>query len=138
MDLLARREHSERELSRKLSSRGYAADVIEATLAGLIEDELLSNSRFTESFVHSRYQRGQGPQKIRAGLRERGIDDNTIDTCLDDYTGQWRELVASVRLKKFGAAMPANFRERSRQMRFLQQRGFTSEQIASAFHDDDA
>jgi regulatory protein len=42
-----------------------------------------------------------------------------------------------VREKRFGLAQPRDFRERSRQMRFLQQRGFSSEQISSAFQDGD-
>ncbi len=137
MDMLARREHSEREVFRKLASRGYEEAVIGETIADLVADGLLSNARFVESFVHSRFQRGQGPLKIRAGLRERGIDDAAIDDCLDVYADQWRELAGQVREKKFGQSVPGDFRERSRQMRFLQQRGFNSKQIQSAFRDDD-
>jgi regulatory protein len=137
MDMLARREHSERELGRKLATKGYDEDVIADTVEGLVADGLLSNARFVESFVHSRYQRGQGPLKIRAELRERGIDDAVIDTCLDEYAGEWRELAGEVREKRFGSSLPGDFRERSRQMRFLQQRGFDAEQIRGLFRDDD-
>jgi regulatory protein len=137
MDMLARREHSERELSRKLASRGYDQAVIEDTIEGLVADGLLSNARFVESFVHSRFQRGQGPVKIRAELRERGIDDSAIDHWLEFYGDQWRELAGQVREKKFGNSLPGDFRERSRQMRFLQQRGFDAEQIRSVLSDDD-
>jgi regulatory protein len=137
MDILARREHSERELSRKLASRGYDEAVIGDTIESLVADGLLSNARFVESFVHSRFQRGQGPVKIRAELRERGIDDAVIDDCLADYAGQWLELAGQVREKKFGVSLPGDFRGRSRQMRFLQQRGFDAEQIRSVLRDDD-
>ena len=138
MGMLARREHSERELSRKLASRGYDEFVIGETIGALMADGLLSNARFVESFVHSRYQRGQGPLKIRAELRDRGIDDAAIDDCLEAYADQWRELAGQVREKKFGASLPGDFRERSRQMRFLQQRGFGSEQIRGVLRDDDS
>jgi regulatory protein len=137
MDFLARREHSEQELACKLASRGYAADIVEATLADLVADRLLSNARFAEAFVHSRIQRGSGPQKIRAELRARGVSDNLIDECLDAHTDSWRELAREVRAKRFGSAAPADFRERSRQMRFLQQRGFSAEQISGVFRDGD-
>jgi regulatory protein len=137
MDMLARREHSERELTRKLAARGYDESVIGETVAGLVADGLLSNERFVESFVHSRYQRGQGPHKIRAELRERGIDDVDIASCLEAYADEWRELASRVREKKFGAALPGDHRERSRQMRFLQQRGFDAEQIRSVLRDDE-
>lgn len=95
---------------------------------------LLSNARYAESFIHSRFQRGQGPQRIRAELRERGIDDVLIDACLAEYGSRWQELLEQVRLKRFGPVPPGNFTERSRQMRFLLQRGFTAEQIDALFH----
>ncbi len=97
----------------------------------------MSDARFAESFVHSRFQRGSGPQKIRAELRARGIDDDLVSTCLEAYDEEWCELIARVRRKRFGDALPADFRERSRQMRFLQQRGFTADQIAAVFRDPD-
>lgn len=137
MDYLARREHSERELARKLNGRGFDPELVEATLADLVAERLLSNSRFVEAFVHSRFQRGSGPQKIHAELRERGIDAALIQDGMRAYDTRWLELVREVREKKFGSDLPADFRERSRQMRFLQQRGFSPEQISSVFHDTD-
>jgi len=137
MDFLARREHSEQELARKLSARGYAGDIVAETLATLVADRLLSNARFAEAFVHSRIQRGSGPQKIRAELRERGIADDLIDTCLDAYADGWCELARQVREKRFGNSQPGDYRERSRQMRFLQQRGFSTGQIKGVFRDGD-
>ncbi len=133
MDFLARREHSESELSRKLATRGFDADLIEATIAGLVAENLLSNTRFVESFVHSRFQRGSGPQKIHAELRERGIEADLINDAIAGYDRQWQELVRQVREKKYGANLPADYKERTRQMRFLQQRGFTPEQISGVF-----
>ena len=135
MDYLARREHSELELVRKLIGRGFDPVLVAAALADLVAEQLVSNSRFVEAFVHSRFQRGSGPQKIHAELRGRGIDDGMISDCIDTYGEQWLELVREVREKKFGTALPADFRDRSRQMRFLQQRGFSSEQIAAVFRE---
>jgi regulatory protein len=132
LDLLARREHSEQELAQKLSTRGVDAGVVSTTIAALVTEGLLSNARYTGSFIYSRFQRGQGPQKIRAELRGRGIDAGMIDACLFDYDSRWQELLEQVRLKKFGPVRPDTPRERNRQMRFLLQRGFTAAQIAAA------
>jgi regulatory protein len=98
---------------------------------------LLSDARFTDAFVHSRCRRGSGPQKIRAELRRRGIEEALIEASIASREPQWEELIRLVREKKFGSAPPADFRERSRQMRFLQQRGFTLEQIHGVFRDTD-
>ncbi|MDX2416534.1 MAG: regulatory protein RecX [Xanthomonadales bacterium] len=136
MDYLARREHGEQELARKLTRRGFDARMVEAAVADLKTDGLQSDNRFAEAFVNSRFLRGSGPQKIVAELRERGIDADLISLCVEAYGDQWRQRAREVREKKFGADLPGNFRERSRQMRFLQQRGFTAEQISRIFKDE--
>lgn len=136
MNYLARREHGARELAAKLMAKGYEAGPVAEALAGLVADNLQSDARFAEAFVHSRYQRGTGPQKIRAELQARGLDEGLIDDCISQYDDQWQSLVSAVRERKYGAGQPADFRERSRQMRFLQQRGFTAEQISRAFREE--
>jgi SOS response regulatory protein OraA/RecX len=71
--LLARREHARTELGRKLSQRGFSESLVGEVLDALEAENLLSDRRFTESFVEQRMARGQGPLKIRHELRERGI-----------------------------------------------------------------
>jgi regulatory protein len=137
MDFLARREHGEQEIAHKLIARGFDADIVEVAVSALIADGLLSDSRFAEAFVYSRFKKGSGPQKIHAELRQRGIDKALISVSLETVAGQWLERVRGVREKKFGQEAPKDFRERSRQMRFLQQRGFTSDQIKGAFENDE-
>jgi len=136
MDCLARREHGVLELSGKLITRGFDAEPVEAVVSDLIADGLLSDSRFAEAFVHSRFQKGSGPQKIHAELRQRGIDDDLISASLESVSEHWLQRVREVREKKYGPEQPQDFRERNRQMRFLQQRGFTSEQIYAVFKDE--
>lgn len=136
MDFLARREHGEQEITQKLIARGFDSDIVEAAISTLISDGLLSDSRFAEAFVYSRFKKGSGPQKIHAELRQRGIDDSLISASMEAIGEQWLERVREVREKKFGQESPRDFKERSRQMRFLQQRGFTSEQIRGAFGND--
>jgi len=136
MDFLARREHGEQEITQKLIARGFDTDIVEAAISTLISDGLLSDSRFAEAFVYSRFKKGSGPQKIHAELRQRGIDDSLISASMEAIGEQWLERVREVREKKFGQESPRDFKERSRQMRFLQQRGFTSEQIRGAFGND--
>jgi regulatory protein len=136
MDYLARREHGVLELSGKLITRGFDAEPVEAVVSDLIADGLLSDSRFAEAFVHSRFQKGSGPQKIHAELRQRGIDDDLISASLESVSEQWLQRVREVREKKYGPQLPQDFRERNRQMRFLQQRGFTSGQIYAVFKDE--
>jgi regulatory protein len=132
LDLLARREHSRRELERKLGTRGFAEELIASTLDALEESGELAPARFTASFIRARAAKGQGPARIRAELAERGIDREQATELMRDADIDWAALAASVRDKRFGVQRPSDFKERARQARFLEYRGFDSEQIGSA------
>ena len=54
MDYLSRREHATHELFQKLLAKGYEADDVSAALERLAEQNLLSDSRFTEAFINQR------------------------------------------------------------------------------------
>jgi regulatory protein len=133
MDFLARREYGQAELAKKLADKGYLRSVVEDELAKLSEEGLQSDTRFAESFVQSRINQGKGPVRIRADLGQRGIRDGIIDGALESAACDWYELARQERVKKFGDEVPGEFREKARQMRFLQYRGFEQDHIQSAF-----
>jgi regulatory protein len=136
MDLLARREHSQLELRAKLAAREYSPEEIEATVTALVADGILSDERFAEAYITARMRTGQGPVRIRGELKKRGVDAEIIGMHLDDAGLEWHSLARQVRSKKFGEGMPVEFKEKAKQMRFLEYRGFTSEQIRVAMGDD--
>jgi regulatory protein len=132
MDYLARREHGRAELLEKVTRFGFDADVADDAVAQLVEDGLQSDVRFAEAFVRSRINQGKGPAKIRADLREKGVNDGATEDGIREAEQDWYALAIEVRLKKFGAERPVDFKEKARQMRFLQSRGFEPDQIQAA------
>ena len=137
MDLLARREHSTRELKRKLKVRGMEGVAVDQALAALQQERLLSDERFVEMLVHSRLGKGHGPLRIQAELREHGVSDELVGAAVDINDPQWYDKIKEVRHKRFGAGLPDTIDERAKQMRFLQYRGFTPEQIRAVFKSRD-
>lgn len=133
MRLLARREYARHELLQRLQQKGYQAEQIEPVLAALIERGYLSDARFAESLVRSRRGRGYGPVRIRAELQERRVSDDAALVAAEDWVAQARE----VRRKRFGETLPTDPRERQKQIRFLQYRGFSAEQIRAALRHDE-
>ena len=127
--LLARREHSTRELTTKLTARGYEQQTVLAVIEALADRNLLSEGRFVDEFVASRLRRGSGPVKIREELRGRGVAESLVDNALSERRREWLTNAEAARRKRFGAKLPGDFEERARQARFLQQRGFSAEQI---------
>lgn len=124
MDLLARREHSRRELADKLALRFTDRALIQQVLDRLAEERLQSDERFTEAFIRGRAQRLYGPQRIRAELRQRGVAEEGIEAAFAGAAVDWqanlRELIAA----KFGRRPPTDARELAKRLRFLQYRGF--------------
>jgi regulatory protein len=127
--LLAGREHARSELRRKLLARGQEADVVDAVLDDLTRRGLQSDARFAEQYVAARAARGYGPVKIRAELRERGLDDALIEEHLDERDAVWRQRLEAAARKRFGAGAPADYADRARRARFLEYRGFGADLI---------
>ena len=133
MDLLARREHSEHELRQKLKLREFDNDEITAAIDSLQRDNLLSDERFTESYVSQRFNAGFGPLKIRYELRQKGISESLTDEFLEAYADRWDRLMQQQRVRKYGEAIPADYNQRMKQARFLQNRGFSPESVMRLF-----
>ncbi len=137
MDYLSRREHATQELFHKLLAKEeYEADDISQALARLADQGLLSDERFTKAFINQRFNRGSGPLKIRAELRQKGISDSMIETYLHERDVVWQESALAVRIRKYGDQTPSDINEKARQSRFLQSRGFTSEHTRYAMCDE--
>jgi len=132
MDYLARREYGHDELVQKLETAGFDADVAADEVVRLTEEGLQSDERFAGSFVQSRINQGKGPVRIRQELKERGLPSAAVDEAICGAGEDWFALAREVRVRKFGAGLPQDFNEKARQMRFLQYRGFESEQIQAA------
>ncbi len=135
MDLLARREQTRSELISKLEKAGFATDVAEDVVIQLGDEGLQSDQRFADAFVQSRYRTGKGPARVKAELRGKSVPETLIDAALSEFDGDWYALAVEVRTKKFGSAPAIDFKEKARQMRFLQYRGFDSDHIATACGD---
>ena len=129
--LLSRREYSARELQLKLAA-SHPADTVEAVIASLQQQGLQSDERVAQVWVRHRHAQGYGPLRVQAELRQKGIDGELIQQCLADDSHDWFEHARQVHERKFGSKPARDAREKARQMRFLQYRGFTGDQIRHA------
>lgn len=125
--LLARREHTQAELARKLAAHG-TEDEIGAVLAELQATHLQSDNRAAESYVRGHAAR-LGASRLRQNLKSRGVSSELIDAQLTlGALPDEQERARAVWRKKF-SVLPADAREWARQARFLQGRGFASDII---------
>jgi regulatory protein len=127
MRFLARREHSRVELRRKLAPKAEEGEDLDALLDDLARRGWLSDARFAEQSVRARARRF-GPLRIAQQLRSRGVDDEAIAAAFRAAGADGASSLESVWASRF-KALPADERERGRQVRFLQGRGFALDDI---------
>jgi len=73
MNALARREHSEFELRRKLGPKVESSDLIDELIEALLKDDLLSDERFAYMLCRSRFNKGVGPVRLEHELKQHQI-----------------------------------------------------------------
>jgi len=120
--LLARREYARDELEQRLIAKGASRDEVAAVLDELTSQGLLSNERFAHALVAQKsgsYSR----RSIRGELKRKGVSGDAIENAIGDAPIEDDAAMLALWQRRFGTP-PANDREKARQIRFLQSRGF--------------
>ncbi|MDG1388505.1 MAG: regulatory protein RecX [Halioglobus sp.] len=124
MNLLARREHSSKELRQKLLKRFDEPALVDEQLLRLTEENLQSDERFAESYLRQRISRGRGPISIRQEMRRKGISDTGIQLAINAEQPDWYALAKLAFYRKFGNLPAEDIKEKAKRSRFMQYRGF--------------
>ena len=134
---LSRREYSRQELQRKLR-QGLESDELaqlEALLDEFVGRGWVSDSRYAEQVAFARRNK-YGSLRVAQELRQQGVSDGLIEEALQPLRESELETAKAVWQKKF-AGPPTDMKERAKQMRFLQSRGFSAETIRRVLVRDD-
>lgn len=126
---LSRREYSRQELQRKLRQTAEPDEMeqLEELLDEFVQRGWISDSRYAEQIVFARRNKF-GSLRVAQELRQQGVSDSSIEEALQPLRDNELETARAVWQKKFGSP-PADMKERAKQVRFLQSRGFSSEVI---------
>jgi regulatory protein len=127
MRFLARREHSREELRRKLAAKAAEGENVDALLDDLAQRGWLSDARYAEQAIRAKARR-YGPIKTAHVLRGKGLDEETIAAGFRAAGVDGESNLETVWKARF-KELPHNDRERARQVRFLQGRGFALEEV---------
>ena len=129
LGLLARREHSARELKGKLARRGLDESEASAALTELKAKDYQSDARFGEMLVRTRIEGGYGPRWIVAELKTHGIAEAQARTLIDATGPDWPALVRAQLRRRYGGKPAASLAERSKRAAFLLRRGFDAHTV---------
>lgn len=92
LKLLTRRDHSQYELTQKLAI-DYPDDEVTEAIERCQQEHWLDDTRFAESYIRYRSDRGYGPLRITQELKQKGVDSDTISTAYHEAEVQWREVL---------------------------------------------
>ncbi|QWF19737.1 recombination regulator RecX [Lysobacter capsici] len=132
LGLLTRREHSRKELTRKLTSRGLDREEVVAAVDRLADAGWQNDHRFAESLVRSRAGNGYGPVHIRAELNMHGLDSEAIAQALAAYEGNWLENARDLLRRRFGEDFASDPALRRKAADLLMRRGFDGDTARNA------
>ena len=125
--LLARRDHSTVELTRKLKQREHSELAIQEALEDLVSANYVNDARYAEIYAEQRMNRGYGPLSIRSKLAERGIDSHHVQHALQLLNVDWSDQAEMAIAKRFSPHDIADTGQQTtaRIARFLQRRGYS-------------
>jgi regulatory protein len=132
---LSTREHSRLELGRKLARYVEEGDDVEALLDFLEKNNWLSQERFAESLINRRAGR-YGNSRVLAELQNHGIAGEAMAELKSALQDSETARASEVWRRKFGE-VAQDAAERSKQMRFLLQRGFSQRAARAAMQGGD-
>ncbi len=143
---LSTREHSANELREKLLKKEQDPQKIEELLQEFAEKGYQSDERTAFMLIREGIRKGRGRNRIKQDFYKRKITlPNNIDELIDianaetaEFTDfvdmekgeeqvNWLKLAVEARVKKYGREIPSEPKEKARQLRFLQYRGFQTD-----------
>ena len=138
---LARRDYSRLELRDKLLRYVDSEDQLselEQVLNELESRKYLSDERYAHTRARLRSSRF-GNARIEFELRRQGLDNETVKQALEPLESEF-DRAKALWLKRFKGKRPEDFKEKTKQVRFLASRGFSFDvvqQVIASDCDDD-
>ncbi len=127
-------ERSELETREKLKRLGALSNEIEVELKSLENEGFISESRYVSAFVHDHFRlKNWGPIKLFHALRKKGCSAHLIESELSKISENEIEEALQTVINARLTLYPEEHKiQRERLIRYLQNRGYTLDNILSA------
>ena len=149
VQLLAQRDHSSYELTRKLTlffskkikcvEDDYPEELsqlkiqIEHVIKHCIHQHWMDDEQYIEKYIFMRANKGYGKYKISLELKQRGLSSDINKKLLSIVDINWSEIAYQQLLKKFKVIDSKNNQQKQKVVQFLTSRGFTQNDIKTAY-----
>ncbi len=124
LGLLVRREHSRKELGRKLVAKGVEREDLDLALDKLRRQDFQNDARFASALARSRSSSGYGPARIRAELAQHGLARDDIAAALEACECDWHAAAHDIVARRYAGKDLGDPDLRRKAVDFLLRRGF--------------
>lgn len=136
---LARRDHSEKELSDKLRRKGFREPIIIGLIEDLKQSQLINDGTFSRQFARNKIiQKSIGRRELAFSLKQKGISKDILEATLEEVYSEFDEKelalrLANQKLKTIKNIEPIKVKKRISD--FLFRRGFNWEIVEQVFEE---
>lgn len=115
----------------KLLAKEFPVEQVDNVLDVLAHEGLQNDQRFAESYIRFRSRRGFGLRRLLQELEQRGVPASIANQAAAGSDVDFYQVAEAACKKKF-SRKAATILEKSKQVRFMQYRGFYNEEVNQA------
>lgn len=132
VSLLARRDYASGELARTLSKMTENREKIDKALSRLVECGYLDDNRLITHMIDKHVRKKHGPARIKQEIRQKGFSPELVEQMLEKVDVDWYAMARELKVSKFDDAVASEAKEKNKQIRYLQYKGFSMDMIFEA------
>ncbi|EOZ3732038.1 TPA: regulatory protein RecX [Klebsiella quasipneumoniae] len=132
VSLLAKRDYASGELARTLSKMTENREKIDKALSRLVECGYLDDNRLITHMIDKHVRKKHGPARIKQEIRQKGFSPELVEQMLEKVDVDWYAMARELKVSKFGDAVASEAKEKNKQIRYLQYKGFSMDMIFEA------
>ena len=132
VSLLARRDYASGDLARTLSKMTENREKIDKALSRLVECGYLDDNRLITHMIDKHVRKKHGPARIKQEIRQKGFSPELVEQMLEKVDVDWYAMARELKVSKLGDAVASEAKEKNKQIRYLQYKGFSMDMIFEA------
>lgn len=136
LKLIEIRDRTRKEMTDKLTQKGYDEDTVEKELAFLSEYSYIDDNRYATRFTNDAISlKKWGKGRIRAELLHKGIAREIVDVVLEEaFSNLDEDRLYTIMEKRFKNSDLSNIKERTRIFNYYLRRGYSPDEIKGAIN----
>lgn len=131
--LLAKKDYSSGSLSRLLKKLTEKEEYVDRVIRRLSDNYYLNDTQLITNLIDKHTRKLHGPTRIKQEIRQKGFPQELIDQKIEESGIDWYSMAKEASIKKFFDTPPSEQKEKAKQIRYLQYKGFSMDMIFESF-----